>query len=314
MSATAAIRTQLTSVIDTLTTPVVLGPMANVAGGSLAGRVSKAGGLGFIGAGTFDAAKLQAEIETAHQILGIDKPLRGTGNRVHLGIGFLVWRLSNLNKGPPPSLGASDLDASSPALHLIDAALRSKPRAIWLSFGDEADMVGWSSIVRDREAALNGAGKAAWGKELKLFVGVGNEAQAKAAVEDCGADVVVVQGESSRVESALVDFPADRGNSSRQRGGRPRSRCVAAALGCAFADRVTYGRLETIESLWDHTAGPGRRRAHERRPPRLGTGSGRGRGRVWHALPPDARGGVQRCAEAGAARRRWRLDAALHGL
>lgn len=191
---TMRIQTGLTSIIAGLRTPVVLGPMAGAAGGSLAGQVSKAGGLGFLGAGYYTAEKLQGELTKALAVLGLDGVPKGAGNRVPLGIGFLAWRLTHVNQGRPPSLGASDLDVGSPALELIDVALRSKPVAIWMSFGDEEEMAGWCTIVRQREAALNGMGKASYGKELKLFVGVGDEVQAKQAVEDCGADVVVLQG------------------------------------------------------------------------------------------------------------------------
>lgn len=190
----SSIKTPLATVIQSLKTPIVLGPLANAAGGSLAGRVSKAGGLGFVGAGYYSAEKLTQELKTSLSILGYDRPPKGAGNRVNIGVGFLAWRLTLINKGKPPSLGASDLDVDSPALALIDAALRNKPLAIWLSFGDEDEMVGWSTIVRQREQALNGMGKASYGKDLKLFIGVGDETQAKGAVEDCGADVVVLQG------------------------------------------------------------------------------------------------------------------------
>jgi nitronate monooxygenase len=190
----ASIKTPLMNVVATLKTPIVLGPLANAAGGNLAGQVSRAGGLGFLGAGYYTSSMLQSEIQTAHTILGIQSLPKGTGNRVHIGIGFLAWRLTLINKGKPPSLGASDLEVDSPALELIDVALKSKPVAIWLSFGDEEEMIGWSNIVRQREAALNGMGRAAYGKELKLFIGVGDEVQAKTAIEDCGADVVVLQG------------------------------------------------------------------------------------------------------------------------
>ncbi|UZJ56229.1 hypothetical protein CBS101457_005549 [Exobasidium rhododendri] len=190
----SSIKTPLTSLIAGLKTPIVLGPMANAAGGSLAGQVSKAGGLGFLGAGYYSSSKLQSELHIAHSILGLDSEYKKAGGRVRLGIGFLAWRLTLINKGKPPSLGVSDLEVDSPALELIDVALKSKPVAIWLSFGDEEEMIGWSTIVRQREAALNGRGKASYGKELKLFVGVGDEEQAKSAVEDCGADVVILQG------------------------------------------------------------------------------------------------------------------------
>lgn len=184
----------MTTAIAGLTTPIVLGPLANAAGGALAGKVSKAGGLGFLGAGYYTQEKLQDELKIALSLLGHSGPPRGAGNRVNIGVGFLAWRLTTINKGRPPSLGASDMDVDSVALALIDQALRSKPVAIWLSFGDEEEMIRWSTVVRQREAALNGMGKAAYGKELKLFIGVGSMEEAKMAVEDCGADVVIIQG------------------------------------------------------------------------------------------------------------------------
>lgn len=192
----SSLKTPLMGVISSLKTPIVLGPMANAAGGSLAGQVSKAGGLGFLGAGYFSSSTLQDELQKAISILNVPStPSKAVvGNRAHIGIGFLAWRLTLINKGKPPTLGASDLEVDSPALELIDIALKSKPVAIWLSFGDEEEMIGWSNIVRQREAAINGMGKATYGKELKLFIVAGDEIQAKTAVEDCGADVVVLQG------------------------------------------------------------------------------------------------------------------------
>lgn len=190
-SSRLALRTQLTSLIPAMTTPVVLGPMAGASGGALAARVSKANGLGFIGAGYYDVPTLERELATVYKILG--KPPPGSGNRLHLGIGLLAWKLTAQNGGSAPIQGASDLSMDSPALQIIDAAIRAKPRAIWLSFGD--DIVQWSRVVREREAALNGGGEAKWGTELKLFVMIGLASETKRAVEDCGADVLVVQGE-----------------------------------------------------------------------------------------------------------------------
>ena len=63
---TAAItRTSLKSIVPGLKTGIFLGPMANAAGGALAGKVSKAGGLGFIGAGYYTAEKMQNELQKA---------------------------------------------------------------------------------------------------------------------------------------------------------------------------------------------------------------------------------------------------------
>lgn len=198
------------TLLPALRTPVVCGPMANAAGGSLAANISKAGGLGFIGAGYYTPTKLQSELEEVYKVLG--KPERGSGNRLEIGIGFLAWKLTSFNGGQgPPSLGSSDLDAESQALKLIDTALKAKPRAIWMSFGEKEELIGWSKIVREREAAINGGGKAKWGTHLKMFIGVGSREEAQVAVEDCSADVVVASGEcrtSSQMMRATIELIA----------------------------------------------------------------------------------------------------------
>jgi nitronate monooxygenase len=85
--------------------PVVLAPMGFVSGGALAAAVSHAGGLGLIGAGYGDAEWIDREFGLAH------------GARV--GIGFITWSLA---KRP----------------ELLEHALRHKPCAVMLSFGDPA--------------------------------------------------------------------------------------------------------------------------------------------------------------------------------
>lgn len=176
--------------------------MANASGGLLASRVSNAGGFGFLGAGYYTPSKLQEELSHVHEVLGV--PGRGSANPLEVGVGFLAWRLSALNGGPAPSLGASDLDPASEALKLIDVALKAKPRAVWLAFGQPDELVGWAKVLREREAALHGGGRAKWGKELKLFVGVGDTKEAKWATEEMGADVLVVQGEWERGNEDVV--------------------------------------------------------------------------------------------------------------
>ncbi len=85
--------------------PIVLAPMGTTSGGALAAAVTRAGGLGLIGAGYSDAAWISREFDAA-------------GN-IPVGIGFITWDL-----------------AKSP--HRLDAALARKPRAVMLSFGDAA--------------------------------------------------------------------------------------------------------------------------------------------------------------------------------
>jgi len=83
--------------------PLVLAPMGSVSGGALAAAVSRAGGLGLIGAGYGDADWIRQEFK------------RAEGARV--GVGFITWSLA---KRP----------------ELLDLALSHKPCAVMLSFGD----------------------------------------------------------------------------------------------------------------------------------------------------------------------------------
>lgn len=229
-------RTSLKSILPGLKTSIILGPMANAAGGALAGKVSKAGGLGFIGAGYYTAEKMKDELNKALEILGVQQDSSAQKvQRVHLGIGFLTWRLTVLNNGKKPST-KEEQDANSPAIQLIDEALRVKPVAIWLSFGDEEEMIGWSSVVRKRDAILNGDHGPE--NQVKLFIGIGNEKQAKNGIEDCGADVLIIQGNeagghglgSSPPLSAIVPLLANKLDSGSYRISNP-SQFVPPLLG-----------------------------------------------------------------------------------
>ena len=88
--------------------PLLLAPMANVAGGRLAAAVSRAGGLGLIGGGYGDPEWLSAELAAAEQAA--------------IGVGFITWRLDQVPR-------------------LLDLALAAQPRAVLLSFGDIAPYV-----------------------------------------------------------------------------------------------------------------------------------------------------------------------------
>ncbi len=88
--------------------PILSAPMAFAAGGALAGAVSQAGGLGFIGGGYGDGPWLELQF-------------RAAGN-AQIGCGFITWSV-----------------ATKP--HLLGAALTHKPRALFLSFGDPTPFV-----------------------------------------------------------------------------------------------------------------------------------------------------------------------------
>lgn len=91
-----------------ITQPLLLAPMANVAGGRLAAAVSRAGGLGLLGGGYADPEWLGAELAAA--------------GGASIGVGFINWRLDALPQ-------------------VLDLALAAGPRAILLSFGDIAPYV-----------------------------------------------------------------------------------------------------------------------------------------------------------------------------
>ncbi|WP_068159671.1 NAD(P)H-dependent flavin oxidoreductase [Rhodococcus phenolicus] len=95
-----------------ITVPLVGAPMGGRAGGALAGEVTRAGGLGLIGAARYNTAEwLEAEARTAREI--------GGGL---LGFGLMTWSLAD--------------DDS-----LLGAVLALRPRVVSLSFGDPAPYV-----------------------------------------------------------------------------------------------------------------------------------------------------------------------------
>jgi nitronate monooxygenase len=99
---TAAIATDLTRKFN-LSAPVMLAPMAGIAGGALAAAVSRAGGLGLIGGGYGDRDWLVTQFDIAGD----------TG----VGVGFISWSLA---RNPD----------------LLTIALERRPRALFPSFGD----------------------------------------------------------------------------------------------------------------------------------------------------------------------------------
>jgi nitronate monooxygenase len=96
------IQTAITKLFD-IEHPVLLAPMASVAGGALAAAVSRAGGLGIIGGGYGDPDHFTKQFEAA-------------GN-TPVGVGFITWSLA---KQP----------------ETLDIALDRAPKALFLSFGE----------------------------------------------------------------------------------------------------------------------------------------------------------------------------------
>ena len=132
--------------------PVLLAPMDLVASGTLASAVSQAGGLGLIGGGYGNAEWLEQEFAAA-------------GN-ARVGCGFITWSLANKPE-------------------LLDLALRHRPVAVMLSFGDPSPFV----------AKIKDAG-------AKLICQVQSLAQAKDAAAN-GADILVAQGTEAGGHGAM---------------------------------------------------------------------------------------------------------------
>ncbi|HYC45571.1 MAG TPA: nitronate monooxygenase [Burkholderiales bacterium] len=137
------IRTELTRMFG-LKHPVILAPMGGVSGGALAAAVSNAGGLGLVGGGYGDPEWLHAELSRVSA--ATDRPW---------GMGLITWSIQ-------PGV--------------VELALRYRPAAVVLSFGDP----------RPHAAAIKKAG-------AKLICQVQDVAQARTALE-AGADLIVAEG------------------------------------------------------------------------------------------------------------------------
>ncbi len=101
MTQSAGVRQQRLCTLFGIERPVLLAPMAPIAGGRLAAAVSNAGGLGLLGAGYGDLDWLDAQAELAGD--------------ARVGIGLITWNMGD--------------DA-------LTGALAHRPAAVWLSFGD----------------------------------------------------------------------------------------------------------------------------------------------------------------------------------
>ncbi len=132
--------------------PIVSAPMAFAGGGALAAAVSRAGGLGLIGGGYGDPAWIEEQFAAA-------------GN-ARIGIGFITW---SLRKSPS----------------LLADALKHRPAAVMLSFGDPRPFAG----------EIRSAG-------AKLICQCQNMEHVEDAL-DVEADVVIAQGAEAGGHGAL---------------------------------------------------------------------------------------------------------------
>jgi nitronate monooxygenase len=125
--------------------PILSAPMDGIAGAALTAAVSAAGGFGILGGGYGERTWL--EQETA-KLAGLAAPF---------GIGFITWSLA---KQPD----------------LLDIALKARPRAIMLSFGDPKP---FAPRIKSSGALL--------------ICQIQDEAMARQAL-DAGADILIAQG------------------------------------------------------------------------------------------------------------------------
>ncbi|KAM3414888.1 hypothetical protein BST61_g10031 [Cercospora zeina] len=147
---------------------VCVAPMRLIALASLATEVSRAGGLGFIGAGS-DASNLEILLEEAkHQVAGA-QVLRVVDNVMPIGIGFLLWAGEKL---------------LNEALPLI---AKYRPAAVWLFAPQQVgDFEQWTREIR----------RVTDGK-TKIWIQIGQVAEAFDVTTMCEPDVLVVQGQDA---------------------------------------------------------------------------------------------------------------------
>lgn len=139
--------------------------MRLIAREDLAVSVSRAQGLGFLGAGT-DLSTFSSTFNAAAAALQ-QKPINITPRGVlPIGVGFICW--------------GADLDT---AVSVIRSA-RAKPAAAWLFAPREKnDLAVWSRGIRE-----------ASGGKTKIWVQVGTVSDALEAARLCQPDVLVIQG------------------------------------------------------------------------------------------------------------------------
>ena len=136
-----------------------------IAGVALATSVSRAGGLGFLGAGTdlSSFSQMLSDCISAHQSCYIPGTISGT---VPIGVGFLCW-------------GAS-LDI---AVSIIQKA-PVKPAAAWLfAPREQKDLVEWTARLREASSG-----------KTRIWIQVGTVVMAVELAKSCKPDVLVIQG------------------------------------------------------------------------------------------------------------------------
>ncbi|OTA23538.1 hypothetical protein BTJ68_12653 [Hortaea werneckii EXF-2000] len=131
----------------------------------LATEVSKAGGLGFIGAGS-DVSTLESELEAVKKAQADSPALSHIHDVLPVGVGFLLWAGDQLLKKSLPILE------------------KYKPAAVWLFAPNHADQL--AQWTKETRRVTNG--------RSKIWIQVGTAADAIEATKLCHPEVLVVQG------------------------------------------------------------------------------------------------------------------------
>ncbi|KAL8997406.1 MAG: hypothetical protein Q9188_006333 [Gyalolechia gomerana] len=131
--------------------------------GPLAVAISRAGGIGFISAGT-DVNDLEAHLQEASELIE-QEPIEGAStSTLPIGVGFINW--------------GADLNTS------LQAVKRFRPAAVWFFAPHKnSDLVEWTHAMRE---ATKG--------ETKVWIQVGSVQDAHDAAKLCNPEVIVVQG------------------------------------------------------------------------------------------------------------------------
>jgi nitronate monooxygenase len=107
----------------------------------------------------------------------------------------MAWHLTKLNNGLPDVKAlASTRLPDLPVLPFLDACLGWRPKAAWLAFGAEEEMIIWSKVIQKRDSELQEQKPVSEDDPLVYFVMIGTPKELQLAVEKTRADVIVVQG------------------------------------------------------------------------------------------------------------------------
>lgn len=147
---------------------VSCGPMRLIALASLATEISRAGGLGFVGAGS-DVSQLDSILTEVKQQQSTAQVLQDVKDVLPVGVGFLLWA------------GEKLLNEALPLLE------KYKPAAVWLFAPSEMQQfVQWTEGVRR-----------VTGGKTKIWVQIGTVAEAREITKTCQPEVLVVQGQDA---------------------------------------------------------------------------------------------------------------------